>query len=135
MTEPTFETKAVTPPNPALNEAFGQFMRTFEEFRANNDARLADIERRGSADVVTEDKIARLDEALDRQQQMLDRMALKAARPPRDAGPPAAPAERSHALAHYMRWRITCAPATPACCMALKPRRCRSAAMPMAVLW
>jgi HK97 family phage major capsid protein len=52
-------------------------MRLFEEFKAANDERLDQIERR-SADVVTEDKVERIIAALTRR---LDDLALKSARP------------------------------------------------------
>ena len=44
--------------------AFDEFMRAFEEYKDTNDRRLAEMERR-SADVVTSDKLERLDRALD----------------------------------------------------------------------
>jgi HK97 family phage major capsid protein len=43
--------------------------------------RLAEIERRGSADVVTEEKMARIDRSLDEQKRTLDRLMVKQARP------------------------------------------------------
>jgi HK97 family phage major capsid protein len=52
-------------------------MRLFEEFKAANDQRLDEIERR-SADVVTEDKVERINAALTRR---LDELSLKSARP------------------------------------------------------
>jgi HK97 family phage major capsid protein len=52
-------------------------MRLFEEFKAANDQRLDEIARR-SADVVTEDKVERINAALTRR---LDNLALKSARP------------------------------------------------------
>jgi HK97 family phage major capsid protein len=59
---PDLETKAATVANPP---AFEAFMREFEEFRDTNDRRLAEIERRGAADPVTADKLAKLDRAVD----------------------------------------------------------------------
>ncbi len=52
-------------------------MRLFEEFKAANDERLDQIERR-SADGVTEDKVERINAALTRR---LDELTLKSARP------------------------------------------------------
>jgi HK97 family phage major capsid protein len=52
-------------------------MRLFEEFKSANDERLDQIERR-SADVVTEDKVERINNALTRR---LDELTLKSARP------------------------------------------------------
>ena len=54
-----------------------EVMRLFEEFKAANDDRLGQIERR-SADVVTEDKVERINAALTRR---LDELTLKSARP------------------------------------------------------
>ena len=48
-----------------INTAFDGFMRGFETYKEENDRRLADIERRGTADPLTTDKLARLDRALD----------------------------------------------------------------------
>jgi len=52
-------------------------MRLFEEFKSANDERLDEIARR-SADVVTEEKVERINAALTRR---LDDLALKSARP------------------------------------------------------
>jgi HK97 family phage major capsid protein len=54
-----------------------EVMRLFEEFKAANDERLGEIERR-SGDAVTEEKIDRINSALTRR---LDELALKTARP------------------------------------------------------
>ncbi|WP_246161378.1 phage major capsid protein [Segnochrobactrum spirostomi] len=60
--------------------AFAGFMEAFESFKAVNDARLAEIERR-SADPLTIEKLDRIDTALDEHKKRLDGLALKAARP------------------------------------------------------
>jgi HK97 family phage major capsid protein len=65
----------------SLDSAFGDFMRAFDAFKEGNDERLAQIERRASADVVTSDKVDRLDRALDETRRVVDDLALKAARP------------------------------------------------------
>ena len=59
-------------------EAFDDFARAFEAFKDTNDARLAEIETRLSADVVTEEKLVRIDAALDDAKRRLDRMASTA---------------------------------------------------------
>jgi HK97 family phage major capsid protein len=61
--------------------AFDEFMSTFETFKETNDRRLAELERR-SADVLTSDKLDRLDRALDEQKRAMDDLVLKAGRPP-----------------------------------------------------
>jgi HK97 family phage major capsid protein len=54
---------------------------SFEVFKRTNDERLAELERRGSADVLTSDKLARIDSALDAQQKSIDGLIRKASRP------------------------------------------------------
>jgi HK97 family phage major capsid protein len=70
------ETKAGIPGHAAQDE----IMRVFEEFKAANDERLEVIERR-SADVLLEQKVDRINAALDGQARRLDQLALKSARP------------------------------------------------------
>jgi HK97 family phage major capsid protein len=70
-----------TKSNDDLNAAFGDFMRAFEAFKDGNDERLSQLERRMSADVVTLDKVDRLNRALDETKRVVDDLALKAARP------------------------------------------------------
>ena len=55
-----------------VGAAFDDFMRAFEAFKETNDERLADIERRMSADAVTVDKLARIDRALDEHKRLVD---------------------------------------------------------------
>ncbi len=72
------ENKAVTPEAAA---AFNEFNRAFSAFRETNDERLAQIEQRLGADVLTEEKLNRIDRALDETKQRIDRVTLDAARP------------------------------------------------------
>ena len=44
---------------------FGEFMSAFEEFKRSNDARLDELEKRGSADVIITEKVERLNQVLD----------------------------------------------------------------------
>ncbi|MBO6719147.1 MAG: phage major capsid protein [Rhizobiaceae bacterium] len=64
-----------------LNDAFDEFMTSFEAFKEANDERLGQIETRMSADVVTTDKVDRVSRALDEQKKALDRLVLKRSRP------------------------------------------------------
>jgi HK97 family phage major capsid protein len=64
-----------------LAAAFDGFMRAFEDFKDANDERLGQLERRLSADVVTADKVDRIDRALDEHKRVVDELALKSARP------------------------------------------------------
>lgn len=79
------ETKVAT--SPEITGAFEEFMRAFEAFRDSNDTRLAAIERRAGVDVLTEEKLARIDEALDTTKRRMDELILKAQRPTLGAEP------------------------------------------------
>ncbi len=46
--------------DPDLKDAFDDFLGAFGAFREANDERLAELERKLSADVVTEEKVARI---------------------------------------------------------------------------
>ena len=72
-----YETKAATP---EIRDAFDDFLRAFESFKGANDERLAALERR-SGDVVTEEKVDRINKALDDQKRALDALTLDAVRP------------------------------------------------------
>ncbi|MDY8109109.1 phage major capsid protein [Fulvimarina sp. 2208YS6-2-32] len=83
-----------------------RFMNIFETFREANDERLAQLERRMSADVVTEEKVDRLTRALDDQQRRMERLTLKSTRPQigRDERTEAAlPSEHKSAFEAYAR--------------------------------
>lgn len=90
----------------ALADTFDEFMTTFAEFRDSNDRRLREIETRKGADVVTTEKVDRISDALDRQKQVLDNLALKRVRPAlggRDDALSVADVERKQAFDSYMR--------------------------------
>jgi HK97 family phage major capsid protein len=81
-----------------LNRAFGAFKET-------NDERLTQLESRLGADVVTEEKLARIDHALDDTKSRLDRLALEMSRP-RIGGKlvdDQSGREHKSAFNHYMR--------------------------------
>lgn len=69
-----------------LTGAHDDLMGTFEAFREANDRRLQEIEKKLSADVITTEKVDRINSALDRQTKLIDELALKAARPPLGEG-------------------------------------------------
>ncbi len=75
----TPETKAGIPAGDA-HDVYDAMMRTFEEFKSENDHRLKAIEAR-KGDVLNDEKLARIDAALNAQQQQLDAVSLKSARP------------------------------------------------------
>ena len=88
-----------------IKTAFGDFLRAFEAFKESNDARLADIEKRGG-DVVLEEKVDRINAALSEQKSLIDELTLSAARPAlgeTKAQPDRATRERKAAFDRYMR--------------------------------
>ena len=52
--------------NEQVKEAIDSLGRTFEEFKHTNDERLAQIEAKGSADVITDEKLDRIEVDLDK---------------------------------------------------------------------
>jgi hypothetical protein len=59
---------------------YDDFRITFEEFKAANDERLARLEKK-RGDVLLEEKVDRINAALDAQARRMDDLALKHARP------------------------------------------------------
>ncbi len=91
--------------NREIKTAFGDFLRAFEAFKESNDARLADIEKRGG-DVVLEEKVDRINAALSEQKSLIDELTIAAARPAlgeTKAQPDRATRERKASFDHYMR--------------------------------
>ncbi|MBI4923910.1 MAG: phage major capsid protein [Devosia nanyangense] len=87
---------------------FTQFMGAFEEFKRTNDDKLAKLEKHGSTDVVTDDKIARLNAVLDNAKAAIDRANLERARPRLEAsglagGASAGADEYKDAFAAYVK--------------------------------
>ena len=75
------EIKAVTGDAQSVAEAFEEFMEAFEAFKETNDERLAQVEARMGEDVVTVEKMNRINHALDQQKTMMDNLVLKGKRP------------------------------------------------------
>ncbi|WP_062016497.1 phage major capsid protein [Aureimonas sp. AU4] len=104
---PSHETKAADAPrNGETADAFDEFMRAFEGFREANDERLSQIERRMSADTVTQEKADRISRAVDEQERRLERLVLKGLRPPLGGGAEgmsAEPSEHRSAFESYVR--------------------------------
>ena len=64
-----------------VQEAVTEFGKTFEEFKATNDKRLEEIEAKGHSDVITEEKLDRINKHLDDMEdvnQKLTKQALDA---------------------------------------------------------
>lgn len=64
----------------AVRGGYDDFRVTFEEFKAANDERLAQLEQR-RGDVLLEEKVDRINAALDAQHRRMDELALKQVRP------------------------------------------------------
>ena len=73
------ETKAIEHGH-EIKQAFDEFLHGFETFKQANDERLKGLERR-SADVLHEEKVARIDAALTQTQGKIDQLMLANARP------------------------------------------------------
>jgi HK97 family phage major capsid protein len=100
----SLEFKAEGVSSGSISAAFNEFMRDFQAFKDTNDERLEQIERCMSADVVTADKLDRLNHVLDEQKRVLDALTLKAARPARGGADAwTEPSERKAAFESYMR--------------------------------
>jgi HK97 family phage major capsid protein len=76
-----FAGKAASGSSEDVALAFDEFMRAFEAFKAANDERLEQIEQQLTEDVVTTEKLERINRALDQHQAAMDRLTLKSARP------------------------------------------------------
>ena len=66
---------------PDVGAAFEEFNRAFAAFRETNDERLHQMETRIGADPLTQEKLARIDTALDEQKRRVDDIAVERARP------------------------------------------------------
>ncbi|WP_411035101.1 phage major capsid protein [Shinella sp. BYT-45] len=95
------ETKAVPE---TMAAAFDDFMEAFEAFKETNDRRLGEIEQKLTADVVTREKVDRINRAMDEHKRVLDHLALKKARPALGGGEGSPEAgEHKAAFSAYMR--------------------------------
>ena len=63
-----------------VSEAIEALNRGFDEFKKTNDERLAQIEKKGSADPVTEEKLAKIEADLEKAQKIADEAVLAAKR-------------------------------------------------------
>lgn len=64
-----------------IASAFDEFMHAFDSFKDANDERLQQIETRMTSDVITEEKMNRINSAVDQQKRHLDALLLKGQRP------------------------------------------------------
>jgi HK97 family phage major capsid protein len=100
-----WENKAAHPGAAEIGAAYDELLQAFEGFKETNDERLSQIERRMAADVVTTDKLDRINRALDDYKSTVDQLVLKASRPHRGGGGPRSGAASEHKCAFetYMR--------------------------------
>jgi HK97 family phage major capsid protein len=77
-TDDHLETKAGIPPDSVVTH--GEMMREFAQFKETNEERIATVEKRGG-DVLLDEKLARINSALDTHQRWIDESSLKSARP------------------------------------------------------
>lgn len=64
-----------------LKTAQADFASTFAAFKDANDQRLAEIEKKASADILLDDKVARLNAALDSQSKQIENLSVSLAQP------------------------------------------------------
>ncbi|WP_182085596.1 phage major capsid protein [Aureimonas sp. ME7] len=86
-------------------QAFDDFMEAFDAFREANDDRLDQIEKRMSADVLTDEKAERISKAMDEHEKRMERLVLKGLRPPAGGAETASgqPSEHRSAFEAYVR--------------------------------
>jgi len=85
--------------------AFEDLRYTLENYRSTNEERLAGLEARQGADPLTEEKLVRMDAALDDTMRRIDRLTLERARPALGQDGPRDPltAEHKAAFGAYVR--------------------------------
>jgi predicted phage gp36 major capsid-like protein len=111
--------------------AFDDFMRAFESFKAENEQRIAKIEKRLPVDVLTTEKLDRINRAIDEHKSIVDELALKSARPKLGAS---GVYRSGAALSTKPHSRPMSAMARPTVCISSKRRRSRSAQVPTAAI-
>jgi HK97 family phage major capsid protein len=82
---------------------FAEFMGAFEEFKRDNDSRIKQLEKRGTTDALTEEKLGRLNQALDGAKAAMERLSLEKARPALEAGRPDLGDEYKDAFSAYVK--------------------------------
>ena len=78
-------------------------MNAFETFKAENDERIGKLEKRGSTDPLTEEKLGRINAALDGYKAAMDRAAVERARPALEGGRSEADDEYKEAFSAYVK--------------------------------
>jgi len=117
-----------------LSIAFEDFMRAFEAFKETNDRRLSEIERYMSADVVTVDKLARIDRALDENKRVIEESSRSLFAKRRDRSSAHLSHARPAASTTRQPSRATCAGEKLISSATLRAKVCRSAQIRMAAI-
>ncbi len=78
--------KLETKIGPDMKEVKADFAATFAAFKEANDARLAEIEQKSSADTLLDDKVARLNAALEAQTKKIDNLSMSLSQPGLETG-------------------------------------------------
>ena len=98
----SIETKAEAP-NAEIRGAMREFLTAFEAFKDANDERLSALEAKSGDDIVLNEKIERINNAVTEQKAAVDRLALKQSRPQLGSAARIEPDERKAAFHRYMR--------------------------------
>src|SRR6185437_13677835 len=69
-----------------VRNAADTLARTFEEYKGTNDQRLAELERRGSTDVLLDEKLGRMDKHINRLQDDITNVKTALRRPHKAEG-------------------------------------------------
>ena len=85
----------------SVSAAFEDFMRAFEAYKETNDERLGELERRSASDPLIDERLARIDRAIDETKRTADRLAVKAGRPHIGGGVQETGAVREHRQAFH----------------------------------
>ena len=94
------ETKSLETPAHQTKTMMADFARTFDAFKTANDERLAQIEAK-SSDGLTDQKVARIDAALEAQAKRIERLSITAGQPAQ--GGSGASSEAKSAWSSYIR--------------------------------
>ena len=99
------EIKAGTGNSIEVATAFDDFMVAFEAFRETNDERLMQLESQNSEDVITVQKMDRINASMDSQKRTIDQLLLKSKRPSLGGGAISNTAQIEHknAFENYVR--------------------------------
>lgn len=91
----------MAPATTAMKTAQQDFAKTFAAFKTANDERLAQLEAKQGADSLSEDKVQRINAALDSQQKSIERLSLSLTQPA--LGGDEGVSEVKSAWDHYIR--------------------------------